>query len=63
MSLFKKGDTVRIARDAYTENGFRDFTGQVGQVRASGPEGTTVTGLDAGSDQSYWFENSEIEHA
>ncbi|RKE19625.1 hypothetical protein [Streptomyces sp. TLI_171] len=63
MPLFKKGDTVRIARDKYAENGSRDFTGQVGQVCTTGPEGTTVAGLDAGSDQSYWFENSEIERA
>ncbi|GGQ66210.1 hypothetical protein [Kitasatospora griseola] len=63
MPLFKKGDTVRIARDEYAENGSRDFTGQVGQVRTPGPDGVTVAGLDSGNDQSYWFFNSEIERA
>ncbi|MFJ4091214.1 hypothetical protein ACIPYS_06480 [Kitasatospora sp. NPDC089913] len=61
--MFKKGDTVRIARDLFPEEGSRSFVGQTGEVAGTVGNSVVVSGLDPGSSQKYGFDPDEVEPA
>lgn len=64
---FKRGDTVRIARDLYAEEGSRSFVGRVGTVTGVTDTAVTVNGLgdlDAPVETKSWgFDTREVEQA
>lgn len=57
----KKGDTVRVARDNYPEEGSRNFVGMTG--KCIGANDSSVGIRFPGEEQPYGFAPEEVERA
>jgi hypothetical protein len=64
---FKRGESVRVARDLYPDEGSRSFVGRVGRVTGVSENTVTVNGLgdlDQPHESKSWgFDVQEIEKA